>query len=708
MGLTKKHIFMAIKLITFTSLALTVSLSAKTKIACVGDSITFGAGVAAREKLNYPAQLGYLLGDDFEVKNFGVSARTMLNKGDHPYTKEKAYTDSISFEPDVVIIKLGTNDSKPKNWKFKAEFADDTKALIKTYTSLESKPRIILCQPVPVAQDKWGITEKVMQGEVSPLIREVSYETGCELINLHPPLVDKPDLLPDGVHPNAFGAEIMARHIHRYLTTERDTELEYRTATGAKVSNFYGYSMQEFSFSGLKCKIVSPKIAAKGSPWIWRARFWGHQPQFDTTMLELGWHIVYCDVADLFGSPKAVARWDKFYYAMQSMGLSKTPVLEGMSRGGLIIHNWAVANPKKVAGIYGDNCVMDIKSWPAGFGTGKGSPQSWAQCKKAYGFKSDDTAKAFKGNPVDTISRLKDAEIPLLYLVGTADDVVPGLENSQLAAQKLDGYAELILKEGKGHHPHSLRNPAPIVDFALRCNGSYTNPAALPAPSAEYRGGSAGWGGGIWWNQLENINKVAQDNQDLELVFFGDSITQSWTGPHKRVAEKGGNRAIDKFFADKWKTASFGISGDRTEHLLYRLANGNFEGLNPKAVVLMIGVNNLLTARHNADQITGGIEALVEELTAKLPNSEIILLGPFPSGQNPDEARRVSIAKIQQDIASLGEKDHVTYLDLAPAFTNDDGTLKGDAYSGDKIHLQGKGYDIWAEALMPTLEKVMK
>ena len=519
------------KSIFFTGLALTVSLSAQTRIACVGDSITFGAGVAAREKLNYPAQLGYLLGEDYEVKNFGVSARTMLTKGDHPYTKEKAYQSSLSYQPDIVIIKLGTNDSKPHNWKFKAEFADDTKALVQSYTSLPNKPRVILCQPVPVAQDKWGITEKVTRGEVAPLIRNVALELDTELIDLHTPLVNHKDWIPDGVHPNAFGAEVMARHLHRYLTTERESDWTTETMEGAKFGNFHGYAMQDFKFRGTACKVVSPKVAAAGRPWVWRARFWGHQPQFDNTMLELGWHVVYCDVADLFGSAKATQRWDTFYYAMQSIGLSKTPFLEGMSRGGLPIHNWAVANQKKVAGIYGDNCVMDIKSWPAGFGSGKGSAPTWEQCKKAYGFKSDESAKAFKGNPVDTIAKIKEAKIPLLYLVGTADDVVPGMENSQLAAQRLDGYAEVILKQGKGHHPHSLANPQPIVDFALRCNGSYANPAALAAPSAEYRGGSAGWGGGIWWNQLENINKVAQENQDLELIFFGDSISQSWTWP---------------------------------------------------------------------------------------------------------------------------------------------------------------------------------
>jgi len=696
------------KSLFLTGLALTVSLSAQTKIACVGDSITFGAGVAAREKLNYPAQLGYLLGEDYEVRNFGVSGRTMLNKGDHPYTKEKAYQNSLSYQPDIVIIKLGTNDSKPQNWEFKAEFADDTKALVQSYTSLPNKPRVILCQPVPVAQSQWGITEEVTRGELAPLIRNVALELGTELIDLHTPLVNHKDWIPDGVHPNAFGAEVMARHLHRYLTTERESDWSTETMEGAQFGNFHGYAMQSFKFQGISCKVVSPKVAAAGRPWVWRARFWGHQPQFDTTMLELGWHVVYCDVANLFGSPKATQRWGTFYYAMQSIGLSKTPFLEGMSRGGLPMHNWAAANPKKVEGIYGDNCVMDIKSWPAGFGLGKGSVSDWEQCKKAYGFKSDDVAKAFKGNPIETVAKIKEAKIPLLYLVGTADGVVPGMENSQLAAKQLDGYAEVILKQGKGHHPHSLPNPQPIVDFALRCNGSYVNPAAQAAPSAEYRGKSAGWSDGIWWNQLESINKVAQENQDLELIFFGDSITQSWTGPDERVAKKGGQRPIDTFFAHKWKTASFGISGDRTEHLLYRLAHGNFDGLKPKAVVVMVGVNNLLTANHNANQITGGIEALVEELTAKLPESEIILLGPFPSGQNPDETSRVTIAQIQKNISPLGEKEHVTYLDLTPSFTNADGTLKADVYAEDKIHLQAKGYEIWAKALMPTLERLME
>ena len=111
--------------------------------------------------------------------------------------------------------------------------------------------------------------------------------------------------------------------------------------------------------------VVVPDKVAKGKPWIWRARFFGHQPQFDIAMLRKGYHIVYCNVSGLFGAPKAVKRWDNFYKNLcENHGFSKKVILEGMSRGGLIIYNWAAANPDKVAAIYGDAPVMDFKSWP--------------------------------------------------------------------------------------------------------------------------------------------------------------------------------------------------------------------------------------------------------------------------------------------------------------------------------------------------------
>lgn len=684
-------------------------MAAPVKVACVGDSITFGAGVASREKLSYPKQLGYLLGENYEVRNFGRNGATMLAKGNLPYIKQPEYRKSLDYQPDVVLMMLGTNDSKPQNWKHQSEFVQDAKALVKSYQSLDSKPRVILCKPVVVVKDRWGITDKVVSRKVAPRVEKVAFELGLEVVDLRPVLLNHQEWLPDGVHPNAFGAEVMARHLHRYLVMPREPSSRLNYPSDAQTSSFRGFQSLDFKLDGVSCKIVKPRRVAKGAPWVWRARFWAHQPQFDVTMLELGWHVVYCDVANLFGSPKAVKRWDHFYQEAQRVGLNPKAVLEGMSRGGLIIHNWAVANPDKVAGLIADNAVMDIKSWPGGLGTGKGSANDWTRCKKAYGLSDDEAAKRYAKNPVDTVRELAKAQLPLLYLVGLDDKVVPGDENSLAAQKALGDYAglQVIEKPGKGHHPHALENPAPIVDFALKSQGLYQNPAAMAAPSAEYRGGSAGWGGGIWWDQHEKINQVAKANPELEVVFLGDSISQSWTGPHQRVADQNGKRVFDQTFGSRWKAASFGISGDRTEHLIFRVQHGNFEGLNPKVVVVMIGVNNL-NHGHTADQIRGGIKEVVTTLLKELPDTKLLLLGPLPTAWDPEDSKRLACQEIHRQIASLGKLSNVQYVNLTDQFLEENGRLKKSAYGGDGIHLKQGGYQLWASLLMPQLEKMTR
>ena len=121
----------------------------------------------------------------------------------------------------------------------------------------------------------------------------------------------------------------------------------------------------------------------------------------------------------------------------------------------------------------------------------------------------------------------------------------------------------------------------------------------------------------------------------------------------------------------------------------------------------MIGINNLKTGGHPADQVIAGIQALVEELSVKLPETQVILLGTFPSGNDPQSQRRQDIDKIQQNIENLGDKENVTFLNLNPRFINDDGSLKAELYSKDEVHLVEKGYEAWAQALLPTLEKLI-
>ena len=193
-------------------------IAAPIRVACVGDSITYGAAIKDRATNNYPAVLGRLLGAGYDVKNFGVNGATLLKKGDKPYWKESAFLAAKNFKPQLVIIKLGSNDSKPQNWKYKEEFTKDLMDLVQVFAQLESKPKIWICKPAPVAMDRWGITEAVVKQEVIPAVVKAARQSkGIKLIDIYKVLAPHPEMFPDGVHPNAAGAKLMASEVHRWL-----------------------------------------------------------------------------------------------------------------------------------------------------------------------------------------------------------------------------------------------------------------------------------------------------------------------------------------------------------------------------------------------------------------------------------------------------------------------------------------------------------
>ena len=182
--------------------------AAPIKVACVGASITQGNGTTPG--MSYPSQLQALLGTKWHVQNFGVAGRTMLKKGDHPYWNEQAFQDAQTYQPDVVIILLGSNDTKPHNWVHHDEFPADCRAFVETFLRLASKPRVYLCLLPPVPEPgNYGIHEKNLDIE-NRLIAQVAAEEKIGLIDMHAPLVGHPELEPDHVHPNNAGAAILA------------------------------------------------------------------------------------------------------------------------------------------------------------------------------------------------------------------------------------------------------------------------------------------------------------------------------------------------------------------------------------------------------------------------------------------------------------------------------------------------------------------
>jgi lysophospholipase L1-like esterase len=225
------------------------------RVACVGDSITFGYGLHR----TYPAELGRWLGTNYDVRNFGVSATTLLHRGDYPYIGRPAYTNALDFKADIVVIDFGANDSKHpndgsldatnavNNWQHKADFIGDYKELIAAFRSANPAVKFFVCYPTPDFPGRWGINDKTIREEMIPMIRIVADETGATVIDLHSALAGRAELFPDTVHPNDAGAKLMAAEIFHALTgnpspedkVESDASAPVQKKRHAKAFNLY-------------------------------------------------------------------------------------------------------------------------------------------------------------------------------------------------------------------------------------------------------------------------------------------------------------------------------------------------------------------------------------------------------------------------------------------------------------------------------------
>lgn len=200
---------------------------------------------------------------------------------------------------------------------------------------------------------------------------------------------------------------------------------------------------------------------------------------------------------------------------------------------------------------------------------------------------------------------------------------------------------------------------------------------------------------GAWWGKFHlRLTRTARANPRARLVFAGDSITEHWRYEGKAIwKERYAPRGA----------LNLGISGDQTHHLLWRLKNGAVRGLSPRVVVLLIGVNNLyMPAAH----IAAGVRANVRSLRKKLPRARILLLGVFPCGKRPG-ARRRKIQQINRLVARAADGKAVHYLDIGHRFLEKDGTIS-ERVMHDHLHLTARGYQIWADAMGPTLKTLLR
>ena len=222
-----------------------------------------------------------------------------------------------------------------------------------------------------------------------------------------------------------------------------------------------------FSSFGKKCFIIKPEKSLKGNPWIWRARWPNYHTEIDVELVKKGYHIAYIDTANMFGSDKAVKLWNQFYTLLtEKLKFDKKPVIEAVSRGGLIAYRWASVNPDKVRGIYCDVPVCDFKSWPR-----KTSKPTWNVLLKHYGF-TEKQAMAFKGNPIDVLAPIAKAKVPILHIVCKKDKVVPFQDNTEILKKRykdLGGDIEVIYVEnGKSPAHHHFTLTKEHIDKAVK------------------------------------------------------------------------------------------------------------------------------------------------------------------------------------------------------------------------------------------------
>lgn len=572
---TQKLPFLILIFLFFTT---TLSAQQKTlKIACVGNSITYGAGIANQLRDAYPSVMGRMLGSSYDVKNFGRSGATLLRNGNLPYWKTSEFSAAKKFNPDIVVIKLGTNDTKAVNQRFMKEFRTDLCNMVDTFRLLPSKPRIFLCLPVPAyTTGNFGITDSVLVNVIIPQIKKVAKLKKTELIDLYSALANKPTLFPDRIHPNEAGAVVIAQTVATKIGGKA-YDFVPQAYAGIK-SSWNGCDRYDFTFAGQAAIVVSPKLALKGNPWIIRPAFFGAFAQADEQLLQKGFHICYFDVTNFYGSDRAQALFTRFYnYMVGVNGLSPKVTLEGLSRGGLFAQKWAMNHPDKLACVYVDAPVCNIKSWP-----GKKQPELWNEFLKEYNI-SDAQADTLKCSPVDNAQKLANANISILNVSGDADQVVPLDENTMLLRDRMvqaGGSMRVITKPGVDHHPHSLTDPAPIVDFVMQHQPQYKEKQHI-----NFRG------------DLNNSRFLFENAKVGRVAFLGGSITEM-KGWHTIVMEQ----LKQRFPHTMFEFIEAGIASTGTAPGAFRMKND----------VLSHGKVDLLFVEAAVNDDTNGFDSIAQ------------------------------------------------------------------------------------------------
>ena len=381
-----------------------------------------------------------------------------------------------------------------------------------------------------------------------------------------------------------------------------------------KQSLWKGFKRYDFKHNHNDVRLIVPEQPLSGNPWIWRARFPDWHTEADSILVSEGFHLAYIDTDNLYGSPTAVRVWDDFYQLLTlEYKLQKKVALMGVSRGGLFVYNWAKKNPEKVACIYAEAPVCDFKSWPAGFGQGKGSPEDWKKLKEVYGFASDADAKLYADNPIDNLKVLAEAKIPVMHMIGLEDQIVPAKENTFPLINtytRLGGTATIVpatkgKQELEGHH-FPVETPRLVADFI-----KYNTVKKQPLNASDYHQLRSG---------LKNSQLKFERDKKGSVAFLGGSITYNpgWRDSVSAYLSK-------RFPKTKFEFIAAGIPSMGTTPAAFRLER---DVLSYGPVDLLFeeaAVNDAANGRTAKEQLRA-MEGIVRHLRKSNPAMDLVMM----------------------------------------------------------------------------------
>lgn len=703
------------------------------RVAILGDSIAYAGGwpTLLTEALKKNKRFA-----DAEIVNFGLPSETLngLSEPGHaggafprPCLFDRLPRLLAEFQPTLVFACYGMNDGMMNPSQAPLALAEFRRAcLLLEKECAAAGARLIFITPPLYCPGKRA--QHSYDAELDAFAKQLVSEKPLgarEVIDIRPAvkkaLVQEWKKNPrlvyagDGVHPGEFGHRAIAAAIYDGLVPVlslkkqvafpqgedyqnafarqaklRDDYLSkiphkrpevagyvagtlpVPAADDAKISEWGGFTRHDFKFENRSALIVLPKNPARGAPWIWRTEFFGHEPQGDLALLKEGWAVVYLDVQNMYGSPKAVEIMTRFYEnIVKTYALSRRPVLEGFSRGGLFAFNWAAKNPRCVAGIYGDAPVCDFKSWPAGRGNGQFSQGDWKRLQQVYEM-SEAELLAWKGNPVDNLKPLAEADVPVLCIVRREDKVVPVAENTDVLEKryrKLGGKIKVIRRPGD-HHPHSLSEPSRIVDFA----------------------------------------KMAFDGTrpPVRVACIGDSITFGARCPR----EKRWSNCVQEILGDKFAIHNFGVNG-RT-----MLTRGNLpyihtreyalaQSVHADIYLIALGTNDSKPYNWDAHKkdFSENAKTMIETIRRDTPKAEIFLLTPIPADEPGYEIRGDVIAKeIVPLVKKIAKENKCGVIDTYSIMKKH--LKKADKFTDllpDGVHPNAEGHSLMAEFIAEEL-----